>query len=228
MYFGYIFTSMPSKKQKVELPTVVGRWRHRIKDGRLPEPVKRLDFPPHGIIANRIRIKPQPYPLEIQDCYFKVGKYFSLVYKGKIGSYEQWSNATGIPILTLRERINSGRHSMDEVMSKTPLNITDHSKDRRFAEKYCRCKFCLKARVKEWEESLSPYPTDNPQDKGAIFERNDLSKFILYKNKILSLEDLARKLKMDYQTLHARIFRYGWTLEKTFNTPVRKKRSSNE
>lgn len=223
MNSGYIFTSMPSKKQQIEPSTIVGRWRHRIKDGRLPEPVKRLETPPHGIVANRIRIKPQAYPVETQDCYFKVGKYFSLIYKGKIGSYEQWSNATGIPILTLRERINSGIHSMDQVMSKTPLNITDHSKDRRFAEKYCPCKHCLKARAKEWKESLTPFPTKNPEDKGKIFERNDLSKFVMYKNKLLNLEDLAKKLKMGYQTLHARIFRYGWTLEKTFNTPARKR-----
>lgn len=219
---------MNVKKQKLEAPDVVGRWRHRIKDGRLPEPVGRVDYPPHGIVANRIRIKPQPYPFECIDCYFRVGKYYSLIYKGKIGSYEQWSNATGIPILTLRERINSGRHSMDEVLSRTPLNITDHSEDPRFAEKYCRCEHCLKARVTEWRDSLVPYPAPNKEDEGKIFERNDLSKFIEYKNETLSLEALAKTLKMDYKTIYARIFKYGWTLEKTFNTPVRKKRPTNE
>lgn len=202
------------KSSAANQPMVVGRWRHRLIDGKLPEPARRLEDPPHNILANPIRIKPQPYPIEgVGDFYFKHRKRFHLVYRGKIGTYEQWSKVTGVSIDNLRARVRSGL-SMDEVMSKASLIKLDHAKNDTTAEKYCRCAHCLKKRVLAWNNSLEPLETANPDDAGKIFRRNDGTLFIKLNGKVLDIQSIAKHLGLKYQTLHARVFRYGWPLEK--------------
>lgn len=193
----------------------MGRWRHRLVDGQLPSPARRFDEPPHGILAKVIRVRPQPYPVpDCGDFYFKAGKFYHLVYRGKIGTFEQWSKVTGVSLDNLRARIRAGHLSMDEVMSKRPLIITDHSIDDSTAEKYCRCAHCMKKRLLAWQQSLEPIPTVHAEDAGKIFRRNDGTLFIQYRGMVLDLQAVAERLGLKYKTLHARVFRYGWPLQR--------------
>ena len=204
---------MASKNTQTE---VVGRWRHRLINGEMPIPARRYESPPHGVVANVVRIRPQKYPFECEDGYFRFKKYYSLIYKAKIGTYEQWSRLTGISLDTLRERVRTGYLSMDQVMSKTPLNITDHAADASNAERYCGCEACRQRRFQDWVDSLTQIDAPNACDQGKIFVRNDGSYFLMFKGECLALNIVARILGIKYQTLHARVLRYGWTLEKAF------------
>lgn len=49
-------------------------------------------------------------------------------------------------------------------------------------------------------------------------KRNNI--FITYKNKTQLLIEWAEEFGMHYRTLYARIFRYGWSIQKSLTTPV--------
>lgn len=52
--------------------------------------------------------------------------------------------------------------------------------------------------------------------------RNNL--YFTYKNKTQLLIELAEEYNINYRTLHNRIFRLGWSIEKALTTPVKKRK----
>lgn len=52
-------------------------------------------------------------------------------------------------------------------------------------------------------------------------KRNNI--FITYKNKTQLLIEWAEEFGMHYRTLYTRIFRYGWSIQKSLTTPVQKR-----
>ena len=75
----------------------------------------------------------------------------------------------------------------------------------------------MKKRMLAWHNSLEPIESAHREDSEKLFRRNDGSLFIKFKGKVLDLQTVADRLGLKYQTLHARVFRYGWPLERALS-----------
>lgn len=75
------------------------------------------------------------------------------------------------------------------------------------------------------ERIILGWPIEKILTTPAIVGRNQFGegKLFRYKGKDMTLKQWAVKLGVSYYTLHKRITKYGWSISKTFSTPVKEK-----
>lgn len=74
-------------------------------------------------------------------------------------------------------------------------------------------------------ESNGNYEPSNCKWSDSIEQSNHRSsnRLVEYHGEIKTLANWCRELKLPYQTVHSRINRYGWSTERAFNEPIKRK-----
>lgn len=73
-------------------------------------------------------------------------------------------------------------------------------------------------------EANGNYEPSNCKWSDSIEQNNHRSsnRFIEYRGEIKTLANWCRELKLPYKTIHSRLNRYGWSIERAFNEPIKK------
>lgn len=136
-----------------------------------------------------------------------------ITFNGKTLSQADWAKRIGINVFALKRRIASGWDIEDALtLPRQPVN-----RSRKAKKKNCICKECGNAFV---------VPEYVEQRRGAVYcsklcYQNHNATLLTFGNKTLGIQEWSKQTGISASTLRARIFNYGWTVERAISTPIR-------
>lgn len=151
-------------------------------------------------------------------------------YNGETLTMKQWADKIGISYYTLRNRLDGGWTIAEAVENK--VRHTERvSKNDRLISYRGESKL-----LTQWAEELNiPFSTlrsrlERGQDIEKAFTSPVLQQErpIEFNGETHNLSEWSAIIGIDRGTLNSRIYTYGWSVEKAFTTPVKKKKKKGE
>lgn len=136
----------------------------------------------------------------------------------KYSNFKLWSEANGYTSVLTIDRVDNSRgyspdncrwttHKVQNNNTRRNIIIEDTTLTLKCEELGINPKF-IQARIREQGMSF---------DEAIKTPENFRIYRISYKDKEWNLKDLCKELKLNYSTVHKRLRKYGWTLQKSLN-----------